>query len=132
MPAKPVLFSAQENEKLVRLYFDYYNQEAWHKILDLYTASAVIGDPFSELELHQRDKDYLFYYDNAMHFIYDSLTQNITHLYAPDNQHILVELITTGTSIDKTIPKLEYANCAIFTLEKGKIKRHTIYHNNSK
>lgn len=119
---------ALENEKLIKEYFEHFNQHDWNRMASFYTETAEFKDPtlgqgvvkFSRSEIVKK-------YSELQKMIPD-VKDTIVQIYPSGDKHIIVEFISSGTAPDQK--KFALPICTVFTIEKGLISKDFTYFDN--
>lgn len=117
-----------KKEKIVKQYFEYYNNHQWKELAAMYSPIADFKDPSlgNEMTIQTRRQTINKY--NKLNTLFADLHAEIAKIYPSDEQHIIVELVSTGTAADST--KFKLPICKIFTIDKGKITQDFTYFDN--
>ncbi|WP_031527505.1 nuclear transport factor 2 family protein [Dyadobacter crusticola] len=117
------------NEKLVRQYFEHFNNHEWKKMAAMYTETAEFKDPsLGTGILKQTRQETEKKYAEMAQMISD-LKDEIVNVYPSGENHIIVEFVSTGTAPDKSTFQLPI--CTVFTIENGLISKDFTYYDNS-
>ena len=115
-------------EKIVKQYFEYFNNHQWKELAAMYAPISDFKDPsFGKEMITQTRKQTIDKY-TALNAIFPDLHDEIVNIYPSDEKHIIVEFVSTGTAQDGT--KFKLPICTIFTIEKGKITKDFTYFDN--
>jgi ketosteroid isomerase-like protein len=116
------------NETLVKQYFGYFNAHDWVKLAGMYAETADFKDPsLGEGIVKQTRQQTIDKYTELAN-VFPSLHDEVVQVYPSDDQHIIVELVSTGTAADGSTFKLPI--CSILTIEKGVITKDYTYFDN--
>lgn len=117
-----------KNEKIVKQYFEYFNNHDWKKMSEMYKETADFKDPsFGKGIVKQTRKQTEDKYAE-LNKIFLDLHDEIIQIYPSGENHIIVEFVSTGTAPDNS--KLELPICTVFTIEKGLITKDFTYFDN--
>lgn len=117
-----------QNEKLVKQYFNYFNNHDWKKMSEMYIETADFKDPsFGKGIAKQTHKQTENKY-SELNKIFPDLHDKIVQIYPSGEKNIIVEFISTGTAPDNS--KLELPICTVFTIENGLITKDFTYFDN--
>lgn len=116
------------NEKLVRTYFEHFNNHDWKKMADMYTETAEFKDPSLGQGIVKQSKNQIIKKYSELNEVFPDLKDEIVAIYPSGEQHIIVEFISTGTAPDNS--KFELPICTIFTITDGKISKDFTYYDN--
>jgi limonene-1,2-epoxide hydrolase len=117
-----------KKEKIVKQYFEYYNNHQWNELATLYSPIADFKDPSFGPEMTIQTRRQTINKYNKLNTLFADLHSEIVKIYPSDEQHIIVELVSTGTAADST--KFKLPICKIFTIDKGKITQDFTYFDN--
>ncbi|MEN2400931.1 nuclear transport factor 2 family protein [Flavobacterium sp. MC2016-06] len=117
-----------EKEKIVKQYFEYFNNHQWKELADMYSPIADFKDPSFGKEMTIQTRRQTINKYNTLNMLFPDLHDEIVNIYPSDEKHIIVEFISTGTAADST--KFKLPICTIFTIEKGKITKDFTYFDN--
>jgi len=125
---QPKMVDSSENEKVIRQYFDYFNNHNWKKMSEMYTESADFKNPsFGKGIVKQTRKQTEDKYAE-LNKIFPDLHDKIIQIYPAGENHIVVEFVSTGTAPDNS--RLELPICTVFTIENGLITKDFTYFDN--
>lgn len=116
------------NEKLVKQYFEYFNNHDWKKMAEMYIETADFKDPSLgpgtvKQTRHQIEEKYA-----DLNKVFPDLHDKVIQIYPSGEKHIIVEFVSTGTALDHS--KFELPICTIFTIENGLITKDFTYFDN--
>lgn len=115
-------------DKIIRQYFDHFNNHEWTKMAAMYSDTAEFKDPSMGPGIVKQTKAQIIEkYDQLQH-IFPDLHDDIIQTYTSGDNHIIVEFISTGTAEDGS--KFELPICTIFTIEHGLITKDFTYYDN--
>jgi limonene-1,2-epoxide hydrolase len=126
--AKSPNLDPSEKEKIVKQYFEYFNNHQWKELADMYSPIADFKDPSFGKEMTIQTRRQTINKYNTLNMLFPDLHDEIVTIYPSDEKHIIVEFISTGTAADST--KFKLPICTIFTIEKGKITKDFTYFDN--
>jgi ketosteroid isomerase-like protein len=122
------MIDTNRNEKLIKQYFDYFNNHDWKKMSEMYIETAEFKDPsFGKGIVKQSRKQTEDKYAE-LNKIFPDLHDKIVQIYPSGENHIIVEFISTGTAPDNS--KLELPICTVFTIDNGLITKDFTYFDN--
>ncbi len=125
---QPKPMETTKNEKLVKVYFEYFNSHNWKKMSEMYIETADFKDPsFGKGIVKQTRKQTEDKYAE-LNKIFPDLHDKIVQIYPSGENHIVVEFVSTGTAPDNS--KLELPICTVFTIENGLITKDFTYFDN--
>ena len=117
-----------ENEKLVKTYFEHFNNHDWKKMAEMYTETADFKDPSLGVGIVKQTQQQTSKKYSELNKIFPDLKDEVKAVYPSGDNHIVVEFISTGTAPDNS--KFELPICTIFTIENGKITKDFTYYDN--
>lgn len=120
--------TAADNEKLIRQYFEYFNQHDWKKMAAMYTETADFKDPSLEKGIIKQTREQVVEKYTGLGDLFPDIKDKIVNIYPSGDKNVIVEFISIGTAPDGSL--LELPICAIFTIEKGAITKDYTYYNN--
>jgi ketosteroid isomerase-like protein len=125
---KVELKATYDNEKLVRQYFDYFNEHRWKEMADMYIDSAEFKDPSLGQEVVRQNKKQVITKYTELGKIFPDVRDEVLKIYQAGEKHIVVEFVSTGTGPDGS--KFKLPVCTIFTIENNKITKDFTYYDN--
>jgi predicted SnoaL-like aldol condensation-catalyzing enzyme len=126
--SNPGTLEIKSNEKLIRQYFQYFNQHNWQKMSELYADPAVFKDPSLGTGKVKQQRAEIIRKYRELSQMFPDVKDKIVNLYHSGNDHIIVEFISTGTAPDRSEFKLPV--CTIFKIESGLITEDFTYYDN--
>jgi ketosteroid isomerase-like protein len=117
-----------ENEKLVRTYFDLFNQHEWKQMADLYADTTEFKDPSLGPGIVKQSRQQTIAKYTELSGVFPNLRDELVQIYPSGDKHIVVEFVSRGTASDQST--FELPICTIFTIEKGKIVKDFTYYDN--
>ncbi|WP_350286743.1 nuclear transport factor 2 family protein [uncultured Croceitalea sp.] len=118
----------EKNIALVKTFFNHFNDHNWSEAAELFAEDAKYKDPEMGTKIYGRsNKELVKKYSGLEEFI-PNVHDSIINIYPSGNRHIIVEFLSTGTSIDGF--NLELPICTIFTIENGLIVEDFTYYDN--
>lgn len=125
---QPKTVDTTQNEKVVKEYFDHFNNHDWKKMSEMYIETADFKDPsFGKGIVKQTRKQTEDKYAE-LNKIFPDLHDKIIQIYPSGEKNIIVEFVSTGTAPDNS--KLELPICTVFTIENGLITKDYTYFDN--
>ncbi|MFQ6599413.1 nuclear transport factor 2 family protein [Flavobacterium sp. C3NV] len=124
--SKPM--DVSENEKLVKQYFEYFNNHDWKKMAEMYTETADFKDPSLGQGIVKQTRQQIQNKYAELNKIFPDLQDKVVQIYPSGEKHIIVEFVSTGTAPDNS--KFELPICTIFTIENGLITKDFTYFDN--
>ncbi|MCE7070994.1 nuclear transport factor 2 family protein [Dyadobacter sp. CY327] len=123
----PVIASS-DNEKLLKDYFEKFNQHNWKEMAAMYADTAEFKDPsLGQGIVKQSHEQIIKKYGELQQMIPD-VRDSLVNMYPSGDKHMIVEFISTGTAPDKS--KFTMPICTIFTIVDGKITQDFTYYDN--
>ena len=119
---------ATENEKLVRQYFDHFNNHDWTKMANMYTEIADFKDPSLGKGVIKQTREQIVKKYEELSQTFPDVKDEVVRIYPSGDKHIVVEFISSGTAPDNSA--FELAICTIFTIENGLITKDFTYYDN--
>ena len=126
-PKQKVMLLTQ-NEKLVKQYFEHFNNHDFVKMANLYVDNAQFKDPSLGQGIVKQTRNQTIQKYTELHKMFPNLHDQVIQLYPSGDKHIIVEFISSGTGADKV--KFELPICTIFTIENGVITKDFTYYDN--
>ena len=124
--SKPV--DTSKNEKLVKQYFEYFNNHDWKKMAEMYAETADFKDPSLGQGIVKQTRQEIQSKYAELNKVFPDLHDKVVQIYPSGENHIIVEFISTGTAPDNS--KFELPICTIFTIENGLITKDFTYFDN--
>jgi ketosteroid isomerase-like protein len=116
------------NEKLVKEYFELFNKHDWVKMAGMYAEPAEFKDPSLGQGIVSQTREQVIAKYSQLSEMFPDLKDEIVNIYPSGEKHIIVEFKSTGTALDST--KFELPICTIFTIENGIITKDFTYYDN--
>lgn len=116
------------NEKLVRNYFEHFNNHDWKKMANMYTEAAEFKDPSLGQKIVKQTREEIIKKYSELNKTFPDVKDSIVNIYPSGDKNIIVEFISTGTAPDNS--KFELPVCTIFTIENGLIIKDFTYYDN--
>lgn len=120
--------STSENEKLVKQYFEHFNNHEWEKMGNMYAEIADFKDPTLGIGIVKQSRQQIIEKYTELHQVFPDLHDQVINVYPSGENNIIVEFISTGTAADNS--KFELPICVIFTIENGLITKDFSYFDN--
>jgi steroid delta-isomerase-like uncharacterized protein len=120
--------SSAANEKLVKQYFDYFNQHEWAKMANMYAENAEFKDPTLGQGIVKQTRQQIIEKYATLNGVFPDLTDKVVQVYPAGKNTVVVEFVSSGTAPDKS--KFELPICTIFTIENGLITKDFTYFDN--
>ena len=116
------------NEKLVKQYFEHFNNHEWTKMADMYAETTDFKDPSLGQGIVKQTRQQIVDKYSELNKVFPDLHDQVIQTYPSGDQHIIVELVSSGTAPDHS--KFELPICVIFTIENGLITKDFSYFDN--
>lgn len=126
--SKTTTLKSTENEKLVKTYFEHFNNHDWKKMAEMYSETADFKDPSLGIDIVKQTQQQTIKKYSELNNVFPDLKDEVKAVYPSGDNHIVVEFISTGTAPDNS--KFELPICTIFTIENGKITKDFTYYDN--
>ncbi len=117
-----------DNEKLVKQYFEYFNNHEWTKMANMYAEISEFKDPSLGKGIVKQTRQQIIDKYSELNKVFPDLHDQVVQIYPSGDKHIVVEFISSGTSVDNS--KFELPICTILTIENGIIKKDFTYFDN--
>jgi len=117
-----------ENEKIVRQYYEYFNNHEWEKMAEMYTEVSDFKDPSLGQDIVKQTRQQIIEKYSGLSEMFPDVKDEIVQIYPSGEKHMIVEFISTGTTPDGS--KFELPICTIFTIESGLITKDFTYYDN--
>jgi len=122
------MIDTNQNEKLIKQYFEHFNNHNWKEMAAMYTETAdfkdpSLGDGIVKQSRKQTEDKYA-----ELNKVFPDLHDEIIQIYPSGTNHIIVEFVSTGTAPDNS--KFKLPICTIFTIENGLITKDFTYFDN--
>lgn len=124
----PTNMTTTENEKIVKQYYEHFNNHEWKKMAEMYTATSDFKDPSLGQGIVKQTRQQIIEKYSELSEMFPDVKDEIIQIYPSGDKHIIVEFISTGTAPDGS--KFELPICTIFTIENGKITKDFTYYDN--
>lgn len=122
------MINISNNEKLIKQYFELFNQHDWKKMSEMYTETADFKDPSLGKGIVKQSRKQTEEKYAELHKIFPDLHDEVIQIYPSAENHIIVEFVSTGTAPDNS--KFELPICTIFTIDNGLITKDFTYFDN--
>lgn len=117
-----------DNEKLVKQYFEHFNNHDWEKMANMYTEISEFKDPSLGQGIVKQTRKQIIEKYSELNKFFPDLHDQVIQIYPSGEKHIIVEFVSTGTAPDNS--KFELPICTIFTIENGIITKDYTYFDN--
>jgi ketosteroid isomerase-like protein len=116
------------SERIVRQYFEYFNNHEWAKMASMYADTAEFKDPSLGKGIIRQTRQQTIDKYSALCKIFPNLHDRVVQIYPSNDKYIIVEFVSTGTSADGVT--FELPICTIFVVENGQITKDFTYFDN--
>ncbi|WP_205625294.1 nuclear transport factor 2 family protein [Flavobacterium hibernum] len=116
------------NEKIVKQYFEHFNNHDWKKMSEMYTETVDFKDPSLGTGIVKQSRQQIKDKYAELNKVFPDLHDKVIQIYPSGEKHIIVEFVSTGTAPDDS--KFELPICTIFTIENGLITKDFSYFDN--
>ena len=117
-----------DNEKLVKQYFEHFNNHEWTKMANMYAETSEFKDPSLGQGIVKQTRQQIIKKYTELNEIFPDLNDQVVQTYPSGDKHIIVEFVSRGTAPDNS--KFELPICTILTIENGKITKDFTYFDN--
>ncbi|MCU0399498.1 MAG: nuclear transport factor 2 family protein [Algoriphagus sp.] len=117
-----------ENEKIVKQYFEHFNNHDWTKMASMYTETAEFKDPTLGQGVVKQTRQQIIEKYTGLSEMFPDVKDKVIQTYPSGDNHIIVEFVSSGTAPDNS--KFELPICTIFTIENGLITKDFSYFDN--
>lgn len=117
-----------ENEKIVKQYFEHFNNHEWIKMANMYSDIAEFKDPTLGQGIVKQTKQQIIEKYTELSKMFPDVKDKVIQIYPSGEKNIIVEFVSTGTAPDNS--KFELPICTIFTIENGLITKDFSYFDN--
>ena len=117
-----------DNEKLVKQYFEHFNNHEWTKMANMYAETSEFKDPSLGQGIVKQTRQQTIDKYSELNKVFPDLHDQVIQTYPSGDKHIIVEFVSSGTGPDNV--KFELAICTIFTIENGLITKDFTYFDN--
>jgi ketosteroid isomerase-like protein len=120
--------STIDNEKLVRQYFEHFNNHEWRKMANMYSEISEFKDPSLGQGIVKQTRQQIIDKYSELNKSFPDLHDQVIQVYPSSDKHIIVEFVSSGTAPDNS--KFELPICTILTIENGLITKDFSYFDN--
>jgi ketosteroid isomerase-like protein len=117
-----------ENEKIVKQYFEYFNQHDWDKMAAMYAEVSEFKDPSLGVGIVKQTRQQIIEKYSGLSSMFPDVKDEIVQVYPSGDKHIIVEFVSSGSAPDGS--SFELPICTIFTIENGQITKDFTYYDN--
>lgn len=125
---KEKTMATSTDEKLVKQYFEHFNNHEWTKMANMYAETTDFKDPSLGQGIVKQTRQQIVDKYSALNKVFPDLHDQVIQIYPSGDQPIIVELVSSGTAPDHS--KFELPICVIFTIENGLITKDFSYFDN--
>ncbi len=118
----------EENEKIVKQYFEHFNNHEWTKMANMYSETSEFKDPSLGQGIIKQTRQQIIDKYSELNKVFPNLHDNVIQIYPSGDKHIIVEFVSSGTEPDNS--KFELSICTILTIENGIITKDFSYFDN--
>jgi len=120
--------AAQQNEALVRKYYELFNAHRWEEMAAMYAPTSQFKDPSLGPGIVPQTREQIAKKYSELASMFPDIKDTVVATYPSGTKHIIVEFVSTGTAPDGS--KFELPICTIFTVENGLITQDFTYYDN--
>lgn len=117
-----------DNEKLVKQYFEHFNNHEWSKMANMYSEISEFKDPSLGQGIVKQSRQQIIDKYSELNKIFPDLHDQVIQVYPSGDKHIIIEFVSSGTSPNNS--KFELPICTILTIENGVITKDFTYFDN--
>ena len=117
-----------DNEKLVKQYFEHFNNHEWTKMANMYSEVSEFKDPSLGEGIVKQTRQQIIDKYSELNKVFPDLHDQVIQVYPSGDKHIIVEFVSSGTAPDNS--KFELPICTILTIENGIITKDFTYYDN--
>jgi ketosteroid isomerase-like protein len=125
---KQKTMSTTDNEKLVKQYFEHFNNHDFVKMANMYAETTDFKDPSLGQGIVKQTRQQTIEKYTELAKVFPDLHDQVIQTYPSGDNHIIIEFVSSGTGPDKV--KFELAICTILTIENGLITKDFTYFDN--
>ena len=119
----------EENVRIAKSVFEYFNQHDWEGMAALYTDPAEFKDPSLGQEIVKQTRAQIVQKYKGLEEMSHDVRDDLLQVYPSGDRHVIVEFVSSGTAPDGTRWTLPI--CTIFAIENGKITKDFTYYDAS-
>lgn len=117
-----------ENEKLIKKYYQLFNNHQWIEMAKMYAPISEFKDPSLGQGIVKQSREDIVIKYAGLQEMFPNVKDEIVQIYPSDDKHLVVEFISKGTAADGST--FELPICTIFTIENGLITKDFTYYDN--
>lgn len=118
----------EDNTSTIHQLFHLFNKHDWKQMATLYADTVWVKDPSLGIEAVQHTHNDIIANYAALEQAIPDVKDSIINIYSAENNLLVVEFISTGTTQDGSTFKLPI--CSILSFENGKIIKEFVYYDN--
>jgi len=119
----------EENVRIAKSVFEYFNQHDWEGMSALYTDPAEFKDPSLGQGIVKQTRAQIVQKYKGLEEMSHDVRDDLLQVYPSGDRHVIVEFVSSGTAPDGTRWILPI--CTIFAIENGKITKDFTYYDAS-
>lgn len=119
----------EENVRIAKSVFEYFNQHDWEGMAALYTDPAEFKDPSLGQGIVKQTRAQIVQKYKGLEEMSHDVRDDLLQVYPSGDRHVIVEFVSSGTAPDGTRWTLPI--CTIFAIENGKITKDFTYYDAS-
>ena len=119
----------EENVRIAKSVFEYFNQHDWEGMAALYTDPAEFKDPSLGQGIVKQTRAQIVQKYKGLEEMSHDVRDDLLQVYPSGERHVIVEFVSSGTAPDGTRWTLPI--CTIVTIENGKITKDFTYYDAS-
>jgi ketosteroid isomerase-like protein len=116
------------NEKIVKQYFEYFNNHEWTKMANMYSEVSEFKDPSLGEGIIKQTRQQIIDKYSELNKTFPDLHDQVIQMYPSGDKHIIIEFVSSGTAPDNS--KFKLPICTILTIENGTITKDFTYFDN--
>ena len=120
--------AASDNEKIIKQYFEYFNNHDFVKMANMYSDTADFKDPTLGQGIVKQTRQQIIEKYTELSKMIPDVKDKVIQTYPSGDNHIIVEFVSSGTAPDNST--FELPICTIFTIENGLITKDFTYFDN--
>ena len=120
--------TTMDNEKLVKQYFEHFNNHEWTKMANMYSEISEFKDPSLGQGIVKQTRQQIIDKYSELNKVFPDLHDQIIQIYPSGDKHIIIEFVSSGTAPNSS--KFELPICTILTIENGVITKDFTYFDN--
>ncbi len=120
--------ATRENERIVRQYYEHFNDHEWEKMAGMYREVSDFKDPSLGQGTVKQTRQQIIEKYSGLSAVFPDVKDEIVQIYPSGDKHMIVEFVSTGTAPDGST--FELPICTIFTIENGMIIKDFTYYDN--